>query len=245
MRAMAMMNVASWHWQALGDLLYSVQTGKAAFDHAHGMAPFEYFEQHPEAHDTFNRAMAGYSAQTSGAIVAAYDFAGIGTLVDVGGGHGALLAAILQANPGLRGVLFDLPDVVAGAPGVLEAAGVAERCEVVGGDFSDSVPPGGDAYLLKNIVHGMDDERATALLERCRRAMVDRSKLLVVELTVPSGNEPSLGKVIDLEMLLMTRGGRERTEDEYRALFEAAGFRLTRVIPTASPLSVIEGVPAS
>jgi len=236
---------AKFHYDAWGDILHSVQTGGTAAEHLHGVAPFEYFEQHPEDAAIFNEAMTSLSAAVGPAVVQAYDFSSFSTLVDIAGGHGNLLAAILEANPHMQGVLFDLPSVIEGAHAAIAARGLEERCQLVAGDFFEAVPAA-DGYILKNVIHDWDDERAIAILSNIRRAMADTGarKLLLVEFVVPPGNEPSLSKLIDLEMLLLP-GGRERTEAEYRALFKAAGFELTRVVPTHSPVSIVEGVPVS
>jgi hypothetical protein len=207
------------------------------------MPVWEFFSKNPENARIFNAAMTTLTAWAEAAILQSYDFSAIGKIVDVGGGHGGFISAILKANPGMKGVLFDQPHVVDGALETIEKAGLADRCETVGGSFFDSVPEGGDAYILKWIIHDWDDERSIVILRNCRRAMSETGRLLLVETVVPPGNEPSFAKFIDLNMLVMT-GGRERTEAEYRALFEAAGFRLTRIVPTPSPMFVIEGVPA-
>ncbi len=196
--------------------------------------------------------MTDLSRAAERAVSEAYDFGALAArepgaaplVVDVGGGHGALLAGILKAHPGLRGIVYDQPHVVEGARATLEAAGVADRCAVEGGDFFEGVPPGGDAYLLKNIIHDWDDARATTILRHCRRAIGPDGKLLLVELLVPPRNTPGFAHWADLEMLVMTPGGRERTEAEYAALYAAAGFRLTRTIPTESPFAIFEGVRA-
>jgi SAM-dependent methyltransferase len=241
-----------YHRHTWTELIYSVQTGQPALDHVLGMGAFEYFQAHPEVGEQFNNAMTDISRLAEPGVVRGYPFAALTAgesgaaplIVDVGGGHGALLAGILRAYPGLRGMLFDQPPVVAGAGQVLAAAGVADRCTVVGGDFFEGVPAGGDAYLMKNIIHDWDDARATTILQHCRRAISPGGKLLLVELLLPPPNTESFAPWADLEMLVMTPGGRERTESEYAALFTAAGFRLSRVVPTESPFSVIEGVPA-
>jgi hypothetical protein len=239
--------VGEWAWRAWGDLLYSVRTGEPAFDRVFCMSNFEYWEHNPEAgaiHDAFFRAMA---RTTSAPIVDAYDFARFGTVVDVGGNGGALLAAILQAHPGVHGILFDLPHVVAGAGPVLAEAGVADRCVVVGGSFFDSVPAGGDAYVLKYVIHDWDDERAAAILERCRVAMAPGATLLLVEQVLPERLEVGAAAQrvsrLDLQMLVLTPGGRERTEEEFRSLLRETGFDLRAVIPTASPFHILEAVP--
>jgi len=243
LRALAIVYGEEWIWHAEGALLYSVRTGKAAFHHVHGMSPFDYYRQHAEAAAGFNAAMTSVSGHEFAAIMAAYDFAGMATIVDVGGGHGALLAEILKTYPHMRGILFDLPAVVESAQPLLEAAGITARCTRVAGDFFQTLPGGGDAYILKRVIHDWDDAPAAAMLTQCRRAMPAHSRLLLMERVIPPGNAPFLGKLGDITMLLHY-GGLERTEAEYRGLLEAAGFTLVRIIPTQAPLSIIEGVPA-
>jgi hypothetical protein len=227
-------------WQAWGDLSNSVETGQSGFEHIYGMPLFEYFRNNPKAAAIFDDAMTNRSRQIDAAVLAAYDFSGIQRLVDVGGSRGALLASILAAHPDMRGVLCDLPEVVNGAPPLLVAAGVMDRCEIVGVDFFESLPPGGDAYLLKHILHDWDDEHAVAILKGCHRAMTPGARLLVVEIIIPPGNNPSFGKLLDLLMLVMFNGGPERTQGEYTALLAAAGFDLMRVVPTGSLANVLE-----
>jgi hypothetical protein len=243
-RAAAIMNGAPWTWQPWGDLLYSVKTGEPAFDHVFGMEFEAYLAQQRDAAATFQAFMQVATAEEALAVAPVYDFSGLTAVVDVGGGRGALLAAILQANPHLRGILFEAPHVIADAGSVLEAQGVADRCELVAGDFFERLPPGGDIYILKWILVSWEDERALTVLQNCRRAMSANGKLLVVERIIPPGNEPFFGKLADLNLLVLYRG-RQRTEAEYRALFARAGFELSRIIPTHSPteFSVIEGVP--
>ena len=226
-------------WQ---HLLHSVTTGEPAFRHLHGVDPWEYRARHPDVGAVFDNAMTSNSLWQRDAVVASYDFSGERTVVDVAGGHGALLAGILAANPRARGVLFDQPHVVAGAEPVLRAAGVADRCALVGGSFFEAVPDGGDVYLLKAIVHDWDDAQAAAILRICRRAMTPGARLLLIERVLAPGDAPDPAKYADLNMLVML-GGQERTADEFAALYEAAGFRLTRVIPAATGVSLIEGAP--
>ncbi len=230
-------------YRAWGDLLHSVRTGEVAFEHCYGMPIFDYFAQHPEADRVFNEAMIGWTDRVAAAVASTYDFSPFGTVVDVGGGYGALLAAILRRHPMARGILFDQPHVVGSAKELLAAAGIADRCACVGGDFFVEVPAGGDAYVLAQILHDWDDDRSSAILGQCRRAMPPHGKLLVVELVLPPGEEAFFGKWLDLHMLVMT-GGRERTGAEYDALFRAAGLALARVIPTPPGPSVVEAVPA-
>ena len=239
--------VGEWAWRPWGDLLYSVRTGEPAFDRIFCMSNFEYWEHNPEAGAIYDAFFLTMARAANGPIIAAYDFSRFATVVDVGGSTGALLAQILRGHPTTRGVLFDLPHVVAGAEQVLAEAGVADRCAVIGGSFFDSVPPGGDAYLLKYIIHGWDDERAVAILRRCREAMASGSVLLLVEQVLPEHLEAGAAAQglarLDLQMLVLTPGGRERTEQEFRSLLWGAGFDLQKVIPTASPFRIFEAIP--
>jgi O-methyltransferase/methyltransferase family protein len=228
-------------YRAWGELLYAVQTGAPAFDHVYHMSHFDYLAQHADASVVFNRSMSDNTARSVAAIVAASAFPATGVIVDVGGGHGAFIAAVLRAHLRLHGVLFDQPHVVEGAAPTLEAAGVAQRCERVGGDFFAPPLPMGDLYTLRQIIHDWDDERSIAILRHCTQAMAPDGKVLVIEALIPPGNEPSPVKFVDLQMLVMN-GGRQRTEEEYRQLYAASGLRLTRVIPTRSQFSIVEGV---
>lgn len=232
-----------YYWQAWAHLLHSVQTGENAFRHVHGMGNWEYRARHPGENVIFDGAMVSTTRRVTGAVLEAYDFSRFRRVVDVGGGRGALLAALLERFPGMRGVLFDQPQVVAQAAPLLEGAGVAGRCEVVAGSFFDAVPPGGDAYVLKSILHDWEDDEATGILRRCREAMAPGAALLVVEFELGEPNRQPLAKFADLTMLVGT-GGRERSLGEYGALLEAAGFRVAGVAPSAAGPSVIEAAPA-
>ena len=240
MRDFAIMMGADWQWRDWGELMHCVKTGETAQKKVHGMGTFEFFAQNAEAGEVFNRAMTNLSQSNVPAIVEAYDFSGIGKLVDIAGGHGILLAGILKANPQVQGVLFDLPNVIEGAGKLLEKEGVRHRIELASGDFFQSVPAGGDAYMMRHIIHDWDDQRSIKILQNIGLAMNENGKVLIIEMVVPEGNEPSPSKILDVQMLVM-EGGKERREDEYQKLLEASGFRLTRIIPTRSPLSVIEG----
>ena len=232
------------HYRAWGEFRHSVQTGGSSFEHVYGMNVFEYLAQNPEPAKIFDESMTNGSVLESAAIAASYDFSSIYTLVDVAGGQGLLIASILKSNPTLKGVLFDQPYVIERAKPFIQAEGVLERCQLAGGNFFESVPEGGDAYILKHIIHDWDDERAIAILKQCHKIMPANGKVLVAEQVIPPGNEPFMGKLLDLNMLVMTPGGRERTEAEYRALFEKAGFKLTRIVPTQEEMSIIEGIRA-
>jgi len=240
-RALAIM-YAEEQYRAWGDFLYSVRTGQPAFEHQFGMDVFEYFARNPHASAMFNEAMSGLTTQVAAAVAATYDFSSCATIVDVGGNRGTVLAAILQRHSGSRGILFDRPHVVATAGEVLVAAGVEDRCTIVGGDFFEALPPGGDAYLLASILHDWDDDRCVEILRRCRQAMPDTGTLLIVEFVLPPGNEPFVGKWVDLHMLVMA-SGRERTEEEYAKVLRAAGFHLKRVRPLPNGQSIVEAVP--
>lgn len=231
-----------YHWSAWGAILHSVRTGENAFQHVHGMDTWAFRAEHPELSAGFDRAMASLSRHVADAVLASFDFGRFQTIVDVGGGTGALLAAILAACPGARGVLFDQPHVVSDAPPVLRRAGITDRCEVVGGSFFDEVPAGGDAYLLKSILHDWEDEQCGKILGVCRRAMADHAAVLVVERDLGPANERPDAKLSDLNMLVGP-GGRERSTDEYAALFAAAGFRFVGVTPSPVGVSVYEAMP--
>ena len=243
LRSLALLYGEEWLWQAYGQMLYSVQTGQPSFERVHGQPLFGYLRDHPAAAEQFNQAMTGYSAQESAAILAAYDFSEAAKVVDVGGGHGALLGALLQAHAGLSGVLFDQAPVVAGARRRLADAGVGARVKCVAGDFfTAELPAGADIYMLKSVLHDWDDTATLRILRACRQAMPDQARLLVIERLITEGNTASEAKLFDINMLVVL-GGKERTERDYRALFQAAGFQLTRVVATESPLSLVEGTP--
>lgn len=217
-------------------------TGEPGFTSVHGMDFFDYLTQHPEAGVWFDRGLANFATTENTAIVSCYDFGQHHRAVDVGGGQGGFLAEVLQAFPSVTGVLYDRPQVIQ-EPAYLTAAGLLNRCEVVGGDFLQSVPRGGDVYVLKRILHDWGDERSIQILCRCREAMRDDARLLIVDAVVPPGNNPHPSKIMDMLMMVLVEG-QERTEQEFGELFRQAGFTLTRVIPTPSVLVIVEGVPA-
>ncbi|WP_439620450.1 methyltransferase [Gemmata sp.] len=231
-----------WSWKPWGDLAGAVKSGQPVFDRMFGEGVFDYFAKHPDEAATFNEGMTGFSQQAAAAVLKAYDFSKFGTVVDVGGGHGALLTAILKANPAVKGVVFDAPSVAVGATEAIKAAGLGDRCRAEGGDFFTAVPTG-DLILMKNIIHDWNDERATGILKACRAALAPTGTLLLVELVVPPGFAPHMSHVLDLEMMVIC-DGKERTEAEYRTLLSGAGFRLTRVVPTEGPFGLVEAVPA-
>lgn len=227
------------HYAAWAHLLESIKTGAAAFPHAFGEKMFDYLGRGNEAGNTFNRAMTDYSALSSCAVLLSYDFSGVRSIVDVGGGCGKLLTSILHMYPSMRGTLFDMSSVIAAADENLKEHPCRDRCNMVSGSFLETVPCDFDAYLLSSVIHDWGDDCAIRILENCRRSMRQESKVLLVEFVVPTGVQRSFSKLLDLNMLVMN-GGRERTELEYQTLFEAAGLRMTRIIPTMSPLCVLE-----
>jgi SAM-dependent methyltransferase len=234
-------------WEPWGRLADCVRTGQMAPKLLHGVdSPFELMEQYPEDAEHFNRSMLELTRGVAAVLPAVYDFAGAKLVVDVGGGFGQVLPPLLHAKPGLRGLVYDLPGCADGARRLAAAEGLAGRCEFQGGDFFESVPKGGDVYLLKSVIHDWDDARSQAILERCRAALAPSARLLVLEWIVPERVGPGDVAIVgtDLNMLVMV-GGRERTEAEYRALLASAGLRVTRVIPTPAAMSVIEAVAAA
>jgi predicted O-methyltransferase YrrM len=238
-----------------GDLLRTVQTGAPAPGRVWGLPLYQYFAEHPQARAVFDRAMASAAWYRLHPVVRAYDFSRFGTIVDVGGGNGALLVLILHAHPQPRGVVFDFPAATERARANIQAAGLADRCRAVGGDAREQVPEGGDAYILSNIICDLDDATAVAVLKNCRAAMSSAARLLVIDRVMPAGGVVSGAArddyrawdtaSNDLIQLVVTGGGFVRTEAELQALLEAAGFRLTASIPTASSVNVTEAVPAS
>ena len=228
------------HFQAYAEMLYSVRTGVPGGEKVVGMPLFEFLSKNPEWAVSFNNAMTAFSASVMPAVLKAYDFSGIDVLVDVAGGHGQVLTSVLREYPAIKGVLFDVPHVIDGAGPLLAASGVAERCRTESGDFFKAVPAG-DAYIMKHIIHDWDDDRAVAILQSIHRAMTrPNGRLMLLEAVIAPGDATDMGKLIDLEMMMMP-GGKERTAGEFAAIFKRAGFELTRVVPTESMLSVVEG----
>jgi O-methyltransferase domain/Dimerisation domain len=241
LRGFAEMMADAVNFETWADLPYSIETGNPAFPHKHNEPWFTWLEQNPTEAKLFHDAMTSLSAGAVAAVVEAYDFSGISKLVDVGGGHGMLLSSVLSKYPNMKGIVFDDPKVVSGAREMLGERGVSERCELSGGNFFESVPSGGDAYILKHIIHDWSDDECVTILRHCHNAMLSNGKVLIVEMVIPDPNVPGISKLLDLQMLLFLTG-RERTAEEYQALLGRAGFDLKRIVPTASPYSVIEGV---
>jgi O-methyltransferase/methyltransferase family protein len=238
-RASILTLASDWMSRGLGQLLYSVQTGNSGIEKSLGMPFFDWLAKHPEEVSLFSETMVGIHGAEPPAVAAAYDFTGLATIVDVGGATGHLLTTILGRYPGPRGILYDLPHVVRDAPALIQARGLADRITIESGSFFERVPSGGDAYLLSHIIHDWTESQCLTILGHCRRAMKPDSRLLIIEMVLPAGDTPHPGKMLDM-MMLVGPGGQERTEQEYGALLGKAGFRLTRVVPTASPVSVVE-----
>jgi len=237
------MTLGEIHYQACGNLLHnSVQTGSPAFNHVFGSSFFDYLQQNGDVGAAFNRGMTNLALMLAYAVLMAYDFTGISSIVDIGGGEGKLLRKILELNPEMRGAVLDLPATIETANQQLSDDTCGGRCSYIGGDFFESVPPGADAYLLCGVVHDWDDNRVITILRNCRRAMTKNGRLLLVDMVVPDTDSESFSKLLDLNMLVMT-GGRERTQAEFCGLLDASDYRLTRIVPTMAPQSVIEAVP--
>lgn len=230
-------------YRSWGDIVYSVQTGKIGFDHLFGQEVFRYLSDPSNAQMAghFNNTMIGLWSLVASSVATTYDFAQFNKIIDIGGNHGLLLASILHTYPSTQAILFDLPPVIERSQPHFAQMGFGERCQLVGGNFFESVPSG-DAYLLSNVIHDWDDEKSIAILSNCRKAINPGGKILLIEQVIESDNKPFLGKLMDIEMLVIT-GGRERSASEYSALFKAAGFELTNVIPTKGLASIIEGCP--
>jgi DNA-binding Lrp family transcriptional regulator len=233
--------IGDMHYKAWQQLLNGVKEGCSAYELAYGMPIFDYIETNSELKTTFHRAMADFSQNTFNLVIEAYDFSDIGKIVDVGGGQGALLTTILRKYENLKGVLFDLPQVINNGTSQLlkEFAG---RCEIVGGDFFKSVDIEGDAYILSNIIHDWGDEQAVQILKNIHTIMHKDGKILLVEYVVEADNQPCLGKFLDIHMMVVTRSGRERSEEEFRQLFAAAGFKLTRNLSTRGAAHILEAI---
>lgn len=230
-------------WRAWEEVLYSVETGKTAFEKVHGMPAFDYLARHPDEASLFSQTMVGIHGGETPAVAAAYDFSAFRTIVDVGGATGNMLSAILARHAAPRGILFDLPHVVRDAPEFLKSRGVADRVTIESGSFFEGVPKGADAYVLSHVIHDWSEEQCLTILGHCRRAIAPNGRLLIVEMVIPPGDTPHPGKLLDITMLVMP-GGQERTPEEYRALLAKAGFRLDRVVPTDSAVSIVDAVPA-
>ena len=241
-RASLLMIGSRWYQSSFEEFIHALETGRTGFEKAHGMGLFDYLAKHPEEASLFSDAMVGLHSGEPPAVAAAYDFSNFDTVVDVGGATGNMLAAILTRHTRPRGVLFDRPHVVKDAPALLAEKGVSDRVAIVAGDFFATVPAGGDAYVLSHIIHDWNADQCLTLLGHVRKAIKPAGRLLIIEIVLTEGDAPHPGKMLDIVMLVVT-GGQERTESEYRALLAKTGFQLSRVVPTASAVSVVEAVP--
>lgn len=239
-RSLALM-MGEAQYQAWGNLADTLQTGDNAYEKVHGKPIFDHLAEQPDKARIFDDAMTGIHGREAGAVLDAYDFSGINVLADIGGGAGRNLIAILQKYPAMKGILFDLPHVIERARPNVEAAGVSDRCQLVSGDFFKAIPEDADAHLMRHIIHDWDDAKSLTILKNCHAALSSGKKMLVIESVIPPGNNPFMAKFLDLTMMLIP-GGKERTEKEYRELYEDAGFDLTQIVPTSMEVSVVEGI---
>lgn len=239
--ALAVLMWEPWWRQGWDELLYSLRTGKAAFEYFHGRKLFEYLKLNPEAAELFNKAMTSITMQEIKAILEAYDFSGIQKIADIGGGHGKLLASILKKCPSMQGILFDLPVVLDSARINIAHENLSERCELVAGDFFESFSLRSNVYILKSVIHDWNDEQAICILKNCRSSLNKNGRLLIIERIIPTGNDSHPAKIMDIAMLV-NLGGQERTEAEYESLLNSSGFKLNRIISTNSAMSIIEGI---
>jgi hypothetical protein len=244
MRGWVRLTGREYVWRSWGNLANAVRTGQNSFRALYDADVFEWRSEHPDESAIFDEAMMSLTAPSTAAVLTAYDFGRFGTIVDVGGGNGTLLASLLAAHPAARGILFDQAHVVAGAASVMQAAGVADRCENVAGSFFEKVPEGGDAYVMKSIIHDWEDDESIAILGACRRSMGPDAVVLLIERDLGKPNENPAAKLSDLNMLVMP-GGRERSDEEYAALFEQAGLRYTSTTVATTGHAVIEAVGAN
>ena len=242
LRPRAVFAACALNWMAWGSLLGSVKTGKSAIQLTFGETLFDHLKSHPTDANVFNTFMAEQTAASVESILSAYSFSGLREIVDVGGGHGALVAGVLRSYADLRGVLFDTPEVVASAAPFLDRAGVIDRCRLMGGDFFNEMPTGSDLYALKFILHDWPDADCIRILENCAHAMASEGRVLIIEHILPEESGPSFARFMDMNMLVLTSGGRERTRQEFTQLLKAAGLRLQRLVPTEIGLYVIECV---
>lgn len=231
------------HFAAWGELLYSIRTGKIAFDKLYGKPAFDFLAEHPDKAKNFDQAMVGIHGAETAAMLEAFDFSDIGVLVDVGGGNGSLLLATLKKYPLLRGIVYDMAGTADRARENIKGQGMLARCSALGGNFFEQVPAGGDAYIMRHIIHDWTDEQSITILSNIRRVLKPDGRVLLVEAVIPPGNDPSWSKFLDLNMLLIP-GGKERTEAEFRDLFEKSGFQMSRIVPTKTEVSIIEAKPA-
>lgn len=239
MKATAL-SAGSVFYKAYNEFLFSVQTGEPGFNKAYGMSPFEYLTNNPEEGIIFDRMMTDFHGGETAPMIENYDFSTFNTVVDVGGGNGEVISAVLKKYQGTKGVLFDMPEVIKRSGDNIATSRLGSRCQLRGGDFFESVPTGGNAYILRHIIHDWNDKDAVIILKNCKNAMTPNGKVLVVEAVIPEGNDPHPFKWLDLTMLMI--GGKERTKDQFEAVFSQAGLKLTQIIPITPAISIVEGV---
>ncbi len=240
LRQMILHHLGPVNWNLMSNLEYSVRTGKDAFSDKYGIETYQYLKNHPTEQVVFDASMSNLSDLGLAPVLHAYSFSKFITIADIGGGEGFLLANILKHYPSCRGILFDMPEALEKAPEMLARHQVADRIEIVPGDFFKDIPKSCTLYILKNIIHNWGDEQSAELLKNIRNAMEPDGILIIIEMVVPPGNMPSLAKLLDIQMMASMPGGKERTEKEYRAILNKSGFTLTRIIPTIAPISLIE-----
>lgn len=240
MKYMIQHQMNNTNWDVVNELGYSIKTGKSAAVKLFGSDIFEHLKNSPEKNELYNKAMTNTSDISSAAIVSAYDFSGINKLVDIGGGEGYLLSVILSQYPNMNGVVLDFPHVVEAARENFKKFGVTNRTEVLAGDFFDSISVRADAYIMKNIIHAFDDQTCQLILQKIKGVMEPQSKLLIIDTVIPPDNRAAFGKILDLQMMIITNGGKERTQNEFESLLLKSGFKFNRVVDTASPFSIVE-----
>jgi hypothetical protein len=240
LRHMIMQHLGSFNWSAFNELGYSVRTGEDAVQKVFGKRIYDYLSEHREESELFDRSMTNLTELSIEPVISVYDFSKCGTIADIGGGEGLLLSAILYKNPDVKGILFDLPEGLARSEKILKKYNVSERIQVVPGNFFETSPAGADTYLMKNILHNWSGEECIRILKNIKEVLPDHGKLLILEMMIEEDNKPSFGKLIDIQMMVFMSKGKERTRKEYENLLAEAGFRITRIIPTISPISLIE-----
>ncbi len=240
LRYMFLHHLGPVNWNLMSNLEYAVRTGKDAFSDKYGKEIYDFLKDHPDEYTLFDKSMSNLSDIGLAPVLNAYDFSKYRVIADIGGGEGFFLANILLNNPGCQGILFDTPEALQKSGEMLACQQVKNRVEIIPGNFFNTVPDQGDLYILKNIIHNWDDEQSVRLLQNIHQAMKPDSRVMIIEMVIPSGNQPSMAKLLDVQMMATMAGGKERTGEEYRLLLEKSGFTLTRIIPTIAPISLVE-----
>lgn len=242
LRHMLLHHLGPVNWNLMSQLTYAVTTGKNAFEYTYGKPIYDYLKDHPEENRIFDRSMSDLSELSLGPVLSAYDFSPYRLIADIGGGEGHFLAHILKKHPAAKGILFDTAEALANASGFMSATGVQDRISFIDGDFFSDTLPGADLYLLKNIIHNWDDPPSVRLLSNISRVMPTGGRLLIIEMVVPEGNQPSTAKLLDIQMMVSMTGGKERTRTEYERLLAGSGLKLTRIVPTIAPVGLVEAI---